>query len=63
MRLAAERESDVVLVEFKDRLARFGFAYSVEALAASGVRVEVLDMPVAVDAAQELVADMLASVT
>ena len=52
LRLAAGGESDVVLVGFKDRLARSGFAYSVEALAASGVRVEVLDGPVAVDAAQ-----------
>jgi len=36
----------VVLVEFKDRLARFGFAYITEALAAHAVRVEVLDGPV-----------------
>ena len=34
-----------------------------EAFQAYGVRVEVLDGPVAVDAAQELVADMLAIVT
>ncbi len=58
--MAASDEIDVVLVEFKDRLARFGFAYVVEALAAHGVRVEVLDGPVATDATQELVQDMLA---
>lgn len=58
--MAAADEIDVVLVEFKDRLARFGFAYVVEALAAHGVRVEVLDGPVATDATQELVQDMLA---
>lgn len=63
LRLAAEGEIDVVLVEFKDRLARVGFGYIMEAFQAYGVRVEVLDGPVAVDAAQELVADMLASVT
>lgn len=51
-----------MLVEYKDRLARFGFAYIEEALAAYGVRVEVLDGPVAMDAAQELVQDMLAIV-
>ena len=62
-RLAGEGEIDVVLIEFKDRLARFGFGYIVEAFAAYGVRVEILDGPVAVDAAQELVADMLAIVT
>ena len=60
---AADGEIDVVLVEFKDRLARFGFTYLVEAFAAHGVRVEVLEGPVAMDAAQELVADMLAIVT
>ena len=42
---------------------RFGFGYVAEAFAARGVRVEVLEGPVAVDAAQELVADMLAIVT
>ena len=63
LRLAAEGEIDVVLVEFKDRLAGFGFGYIMEAFQAYGVRVEVLDGPVAVDAAQELVADMLAIVT
>jgi putative resolvase len=35
-RLAAADEIDVVLIEFKDRLARFGFAYLVEALQAYG---------------------------
>ena len=30
---AADGEIDVVLVEFKDRLARFGFTYLVEAFA------------------------------
>ena len=44
--MAADEEIDVVLVEFKDRLARFGFAYITEALAAHAVRVEVLDGPV-----------------
>ncbi len=61
--MAAEGEIDVVLVEFKDRLARFGFGYIVEAFATRSVRVEVLDGAVAVDAAQELVADMLAIVS
>ncbi len=51
-----------MLVEFKDRLARFGFAYVVEALHAYGVRVEVVDGPVPVDATQELVQDRRALV-
>ena len=62
-RLAATDAIDVVFIEFKDRLARFGFVYIVEVLAAHGGRVEVLDGPVAVDATQELVQDMLAIVT
>lgn len=61
-RMAAAGEIDVVLVESKDRLARFGFTYLVEAFAAHGVQVEVIDGSVAVDAAQELVQDMLAMV-
>lgn len=61
-RLAAEDKIDVVLVEFKDRLARFGFAYILQAMEAYGIRVEVLDGPVAMDASQELVQDMLAMV-
>lgn len=59
-RLAEAGEIDVVLVEFRDRLARFGGGYITEALRAYGVRVEVLEGPVATDAAQELVQDMLA---
>lgn len=63
LRLAADGAIDLVLVEFKDRLARFGFAYVVEALHAYGVQVEVVDGPVAVDATQELVQDLLSIVT
>ena len=62
-RLAAPGEIDVVLIAFQDRLARFDVAYLVEAPRAHGVRIEVLDGPVAMDATQELVADMPAIVT
>ena len=61
LRLATVGEIDVVRIEFKDRLV--GSAYIVEALGAHGARVEVLDGPVATEAAQERVADMRASVT
>ena len=63
LRMATEGENDVVLGEFKERLARFGFTYLVEAFAVCGVRREVLDGPVAMDAGQPLVADRLALVT
>lgn len=61
-RLAQEGQADVVRVESKDRLARLGVNSIEEALAADGVRVEVLDGPVTPDAAQELVQDMRAIV-
>ncbi len=63
LRMATEGEIDIVLVEFEDRLARFGFTYLVEALTVCGVRLELLDGPVAMDAGQPLVADRLALVT
>ncbi len=62
-RLAEAGEIDVVLVEFKDRLARFGFGYLTEVFRAHGVRVEVLEEPPGADETQELVQDMLAVVT
>ena len=43
--------------------ACFGFGYLVEPFAAHGVWVEVREGPVATDATQELVAEMLAIVT
>jgi len=56
--MAADGEIDVVLVEWKDPLARLAFTYLVEVFAAHGVRFEVLEGPVAMNAAQELVANM-----
>lgn len=53
----------VVLVEFRDRLARFGYAYLEEAFAVRGTRIEVLEEREAPDATQELVEDMLAVVS
>ena len=62
-RLGASGEMDVVRTAFHDRLARTGFACVVQALGSHGVRVEVLDGPIATDATQERVADRLAGVT
>ncbi len=52
----------MVVVEYQDRLARVGFAHMEQAVAAYGVRGEVLEGPVTPDVAQELVQDMLAIV-
>lgn len=54
---------DVVVVEFKDRLARFGYRYLEAAFEASGVRVVVIDEATEVkQPAQELIDDLLAIV-
>jgi len=62
--MVAAREVDIVLIEFKDRLARFGYSYLQEFIESHSGRVEVVtqeDEPK--DATQELLEDMLAIVT
>ncbi|HIE27036.1 TPA: hypothetical protein EYP66_07095 [Candidatus Poribacteria bacterium] len=62
--LLSPKEVDIVLVEFKDRLARFGYTYLVEFCSSHGVSIEVVtQQEVKKDATQELVEDMLAIVT
>jgi excisionase family DNA binding protein len=57
------READVLLVEFKDRLTRFGFNYLARLIESYGGRVEVVESDVKKDAMQELVEDMISVVT
>ena len=61
-RLVSKDQVDVVVVEFKDRLARFGYAYIQEALRFRGVEIELLEQQEAKDTTQEMVQDMLAIV-
>jgi len=64
LRLVCEHQVDIVLVEFKDRLARFGYNYLVKLIESHGAHVEVVTQEEAPkDATQELVEDMLAIVT
>jgi len=63
MKLAGKDQFDVVLVEYKDRLARFGYSYIEEGLTYRGVAVEVLEQQETKDATQEMVQDMLAIVS
>jgi excisionase family DNA binding protein len=74
MRLVANHEVDIVLIEFKDRLARFGYTYLQELIESHGAKVEVVTQQEAAcdafhdafhskDATAELVEDMLAIVT
>ncbi len=50
---------DLVVVEFKDRLARFGFTYIERYLSAFGVKVEVVNGEEPESLQEELVRDML----
>jgi excisionase family DNA binding protein len=61
--LAQKGEIDVVLVEFRDRLSRFGFSYLARAFEMAGARVEVLEEQEEKAPAEELVEDMLSIVT
>jgi excisionase family DNA binding protein len=64
LRLVCEHQVDIVLIEFKDRLARFGYSYLVKLIESHGAKVEVLTQEEAPsEQAQELVEDMLAIVT
>jgi putative resolvase len=62
LRMVAEREVDVIVVEYKDRLTRFGFNYLAEFAQSHGARVETVFGDVKKDATQELVEDMISIV-
>lgn len=59
-KLASKGEIDIVLVEFKDRLARFGYSYIEEIFRNHGVKIELLEHKETLDATQELVQDKMA---
>ena len=61
--LIGEQAVDVVLVEYPDRLVRFGFGYLEEAFSWMGVRLEVLDPSLQLEPSEELVQDLLTIVT
>jgi putative resolvase len=61
--LIGEQAVDVVLLEYPDRLVRFGFGYLEEAFGWMGVRLEVLDPPKQLEPSEELVQDLLTIVT
>jgi len=62
-RLARRGEIDAVVVEYRDRLARFGLEYLKEALASYGVRVIVVEENESKGPNEELVEDLVAIVT
>jgi len=61
--LMGEQAVDVVLIEYPDRLVRFGFSYLEQAFAWQHVRLEVLDQPQVQEPTEELRRDMLTIVT
>jgi putative resolvase len=61
--LIDQQEIDVVLLEYPDRLVRFGFGYLEEAFRWKQVRLEVVEPPKAQTPTEELVADLLSIVT
>lgn len=61
-RMIAEKQVDLVLVEYKDRLTRFGFNYLLEFANSYGARIETVFDDVKKDAMQELVEDMISIV-
>ena len=52
-----------MLIEFKDRLARFGFAYIEKAFELIGVKVEALEELPAKEPGEEMVQDLCAIIT
>lgn len=63
LRLIEDQAVDVVLVEYPDRLVRFGFSYLEQAFRWKGVRLEVLDPPKQQEPTEELVQDLLTMVS
>ncbi len=61
--LIGEQAVDVVLIEYPDRLVRFGFGYLEQAFSWKDVRLEVLDPPKHQEPTKELIEDMLTIVT
>lgn len=62
-RMAREGEMDLVVIEFKDRLARFGYAYIERYFNAFGVRIELVNGEEPKSLQEELVQDMLSILT
>ena len=63
LHLIDHQEIDVVLIEYPDRLVRFGFGYLEETFRWKQVRIEGVDPPQVQTPTEELVADLLSIVT
>jgi putative resolvase len=63
LRLIKEQAVEVIVLEYPDRLVRFGFSYLEEAFSWQGVRLEVCEPPQQLEPIEELVQDLLTIVT
>jgi putative resolvase len=63
LRLIEDQAVDVVLIEYPDRVVRFGFSYLEQAFRWKGIRLEVLDPPKQQEPTEELVQDLLTIVS
>jgi len=63
LHLIDHQEIDLVLIEYPDRLVRFGYGYLEEAFRWKQVRIEVVEPPKVQTPTEELVADVLSMVT
>jgi predicted site-specific integrase-resolvase len=63
IQLAVNKEIDVVLIEFKDRLARFGYSYLVDFFFSHNVKLEAIATKPPQDATSELMEDLLSIIT
>jgi len=63
LKMMENGEADVIIVEFKDRLTRFGFRYLEAIVKSHGGRIEVVESDVDKDAMQELIEDMASIIT
>lgn len=61
--LIGEQAVDVVLIEYPERLVRFGFGYLEQVFGWKDVRLEVLDPPKQQEPTEELIEDLLTIVT
>jgi len=63
VQLAVKKEIDLVLIEFKDRLARFGYSYLLDFFLSHNVKLEAIATKPPQDATSELMEDMLSIIT
>jgi excisionase family DNA binding protein len=60
---ASKGEIDVIIIEYKDRLARFGYKYLEQHFRSCGIEIDIVELDEEKSPQEELVEDMIAIVT